>query len=118
MLKEQYIPQKGLLGAIKRQPKVQHELRAGRCFTSHCALQCRLPWQLFHFSLNAAVQTAEPRSSHRSIAASLCCTTCFYSKPRTQPEMLLISMLCTQALGFSYDCEGSCEGECHRCAAS
>ena len=23
----------------------------------------------------------------------------------------------SQALGFSYDCEGSCEGECHRCAA-
>lgn len=42
MLKEQYIPQKGLLGAIKRQPKVRHELRPGSCFASHCTLQSRL----------------------------------------------------------------------------
>jgi hypothetical protein len=27
------------------------------------------------------------------------------------------SVVWSQALGFSYDCEGSCEGECHRCAA-
>lgn len=33
------------------------------------------------------------------------------------PEKKLLAAIKRQpkALGFSYDCEGSCEGECHRC---
>lgn len=65
MLKEQYIPQKGLLGAIKRQPKVRHELRPGCCFTSSCKLQYRL------FQTGAPTQSKPPACGAPHAAALL-----------------------------------------------